>query len=73
MSSNNSGNSSESAYEIYRRLVGDITEDDSVNDYDLSRLIVLWGGDDSAGDFNVDGGVDDYDFSMMVARWGTSL
>ena len=73
MSSNNSGNSSELAYEIYRRLVGDITEDDSVNDYDLSRLIVLWGGDDVAGDFNVDGGVDDYDFSMMVARWGTSL
>lgn len=60
-------------YEIYRRLIGDVNEDDTVNDYDLSQLVGLWGEDDREGDFNEDGVVDDYDFSMMVARWGTSV
>ena len=60
-------------YEIYRRLIGDVNEDDTVNDYDLSKLVGLWGDDDREGDFNEDGEVDDYDFSMMVARWGTSV
>jgi hypothetical protein len=66
-------NSAATAYQIYRRLIGDITGDDSVNDYDLSKLVGLWGDDDRSGDFNEDGEVDDYDFSMMVARWGTSV
>jgi len=65
--------SGELTYEIYRRLIGDLNEDDSVNDYDLSKLVGLWGDDDREGDFNDDGTVDDYDFSMMVARWGTSV
>lgn len=65
--------SDESVYEIYRRLIGDVTGDDTVNDYDLSKLVGLWGDDDRGGDFNEDGEVDDYDFSMMVARWGTSV
>lgn len=65
--------SGELTYEIYRRLIGDVNEDDTVNDYDLSKLVRLWGDDDREGDFNEDGTVDDYDFSMMVARWGTSV
>ncbi|MBI5794531.1 hypothetical protein HZA87_05655 [Candidatus Uhrbacteria bacterium] len=65
--------SSETVFELYRRLIGDITGNDTVDDYDLSKLVGLWGKDDSSGDFNGDEIVDDYDFSMMVARWGTSV
>ena len=65
--------SDETVYELYRRLIGDITQDDAVNDYDLSKLVGLWGGSNRGGDFNEDSKVDDYDFSMMVARWGTSV
>jgi hypothetical protein len=65
--------SDETIFEIYRRLAGDMNEDDTVNDYDLSLLIASWGTEDAAGDFNEDGIVDDYDFSMMVARWGTGV
>ncbi|MBT5808561.1 hypothetical protein HOI18_04795 [Candidatus Uhrbacteria bacterium] len=68
-----SRDSDETVYEIYRRLVGDVNEDDTVDDYDLSKLVGLWGDDAREGDFNDDGSVDDYDFSMMVARWGTSV
>ena len=60
-------------YEIYRRLIGDLTQDDTVDDYDLSRFVGMWGEDDREGDFNEDNTVDDYDFSMLVARWGTSV
>lgn len=65
--------SDETVYELYRRLIGDITGNDIVDDYDLSKLVGLWGDDDRSGDFNEDSIVDDYDFSMMVARWGTSV
>jgi len=65
--------SDETVYELYRRLIGDITGNDTVDDYDLSKLVGLWGNDDRSGDFNEDDIVDDYDFSMMVARWGTSV
>lgn len=68
-----SDESDETLYEIYRRLVGDLTQDDTVNDYDLSKFVRLWGGDSRSGDFNEDETVDDYDFSMLVARWGTSV
>jgi hypothetical protein len=68
-----SSESDETIYEVYRRLVGDMNQDDTVDDYDLSQLVGLWGDDDREGDFNDDGSVDDYDFSMMVARWGTSV
>lgn len=68
-----SNDSDETVYEIYRRLIGDITGNDTVDDYDLSKLVGLWGDDDRTGDFNEDDIVDDYDFSMMVARWGTSV
>ncbi|MBM5790076.1 hypothetical protein FJZ23_03260 [Candidatus Parcubacteria bacterium] len=70
---NTGGDSTESVFELYRRLVGDITQDNKVNDYDLSKLVKLWGGSDRGGDFNEDKSVNDYDFSMMVARWGTSV
>jgi hypothetical protein len=60
-------------FEIYYRLIGDLTEDGSVSDYDLSKFVRLWGTDDAEGDFNTDGIVDDYDFSMMVARWGEEV
>lgn len=73
LASNATGNSAETAYEIYRRLVGDLTQDNSVNDYDLSKLVKLWGGKDRGGDFNEDKIVNDYDFSMMVARWGVKV
>lgn len=68
-----SDESDETLYEIYRRLVGDVNQDDTVNDYDLSKFVRLWGGDSRSGDFNEDETVDDYDFSMLVARWGTSV
>ncbi|MCR4313927.1 MAG: hypothetical protein NUV84_01630 [Candidatus Uhrbacteria bacterium] len=68
-----SKSSTETLYEIYRRLIGDVNQDDTVNDYDLSKFVGLWGGSDRAGDFNEDETVDDYDFSMLVARWGTSV
>ena len=73
IASNSTGNSTETVYELYRRLIGDMTQDSKVNDYDLSKLVKLWGGKDRGGDFNDDGSVNDYDFSMMVARWGTSV
>ena len=68
-----SKSSDETLYDIYRRLIGDVNQDDTVNDYDLSKFVGLWGGSDRAGDFNEDASVDDYDFSMLVARWGTSV
>lgn len=68
-----SDESDETLYEIYRRLIGDVNQDDAVNDYDLSKFVGLWGGSSRSGDFNEDGSVDDYDFSMLVARWGVSV
>ena len=68
------GSSSETAsYSIYRRLIGDVGQDNKVNDYDLSKFVKLWGGTNRSGDFNVDNTVNDYDFSMLVARWGSSV
>jgi len=61
------------AYQVYRRLIGDVNQDNTVNDYDLSKFLKSWGGSSRAGDFNEDGKVNDYDFSMMVARWGTRV
>jgi hypothetical protein len=71
--SNTSGDSSATVFDVYRRLIGDITQDNTVNDYDLSKLVALWGSSNRGGDFNEDKTVDDYDFSMMVARWGTNV
>src|SRR3989338_4924380 len=73
LATNSTGDSTETVYEIYRRLIGDMTQDNTVNDYDLSKLVKLWGGKDRGGDFNEDKVVNDYDFSMMVARWGTKV
>lgn len=73
VASNDEGDSDETIFDLYRRLVGDVNEDDTVNDYDLSKFIALWGGSSRAGDFNEDTSVDDYDFSMLVSRWGTSV
>lgn len=70
---NSSGDSSATIFDVYRRLVGDITQDNTVNDYDLSKFVVLWGSANRGGDFNEDKTVNDYDFSMMVARWGMSV
>jgi hypothetical protein len=63
--------SGETTYAIFRRIPGDITADGKVDDYDLSKLSQIWGGESRDGDFNEDNAVNDYDFSMMVARWGT--
>lgn len=71
--SNTSGDSSATIFDVYRRLIGDVTQDNTVNDYDLSKFVVLWGTSNRGGDFNEDTTVNDYDFSMMVARWGTSV
>ena len=65
--------SSSTVFEIYRRLAGDMTQDNTVNDYDLSLFIKEWGEENSPADFNENGMVDDYDFSMMVARWNLSI
>ena len=73
VASDGSASSDATVYEIYRRVIGDVMQDDAVNDYDLSKLVRLWGDDSREGDFNEDGSVDDYDFSMMVARWGISV
>ncbi len=73
VASDGSKSSDATIYEIYRRLIGDVKQDDAVNDYDLSKLVKLWGDDSREADFNEDGTVNDYDFSMMVARWGTSV
>lgn len=70
---NTRGTSEATIFEIYYRLIGDLTEDGGVSDYDLSKFVRLWGTDDAEGDFNTDGIVDDYDFSMMVARWGEEV
>ncbi len=70
---NDSAISSETTYSITRRLAGDATGDNVVNDYDLSKIAKLWGSKDQNGDFTEDGIVDDYDFSMMVVRWGTKI
>lgn len=71
--SNTSGDSAATVFDVYRRLIGDITQDNTVNDYDLSKFVALWGSTNRGGDFNEDKTVNDYDFSMMVARWGTSV
>ena len=68
-----SASSASIVYEIYRRLIGDVNNDETVNDYDLSRFIGMWGENDREGDFNEDSTVDDYDFSMMIARWGVEV
>ncbi|MBI4713601.1 hypothetical protein HY771_00195 [Candidatus Uhrbacteria bacterium] len=73
IASNTSGDSPTTVFDVYRRLIGDITQDNTVNDYDLSRLVKLWSTTDRNGDFNEDLTVNDYDFSMLVARWGTSV
>jgi len=70
---NSRGTSDPTVFEIYYRLIGDLTEDGGVSDYDLSKFVRLWGTDVAEGDFNTDGIVDDYDFSMMVARWGQEV
>lgn len=73
VASDGSQESDETVYEIYRRLIGDVNQDDTVDDYDLSRMVRLWGDEDREGDFNEDETIDDYDFSMMVARWGLTV
>lgn len=73
VASDDSEESDETVYEIYRRLIGDVNEDDGVDDYDLSKFVALWGGSSRAGDFNEDQTVDDYDFSMLVSRWGMNV
>ncbi len=60
-------------FQITRRLIGDASGDNTVNDYDLSRVAKLWGSASRLGDFNEDSAVNDYDFSMMVARWGMGI
>ncbi len=52
-----------------RRMIGDINQDGSVNDYDLSLFVIRWGQDWPSADFNEDGIVDDYELSLMVAYW----
>ncbi len=71
--SNSSGDSAATVFDVYRRLIGDVTQDNTVNDYDLSKFVAMWGSTNRGGDFNEDKAVNDYDFSMMVARWGTSV
>lgn len=73
VATNSGGDSLETLFDLYRRLVGDVNEDDTVNDYDLSKFVKLWGSSDRNGDFNEDKKVNDYDFSMLVSRWGTSV
>jgi len=66
---NDDGESEETVITITRHISGDINNDGDVDDYDLSKLVRLWGSDDSDADFNGDGIVDDYDFSIFVSRW----
>ena len=66
---NDEGESEETVVTIYRRASGDVNDDGEIDDYDLSRLVRMWGSDDEEGDFNGDGIVDDYDFSIFVSRW----
>ncbi len=68
-----SGSSAVLSYSIYRRLIGDLTQDSAVTDYDLSKFVKLWNSTNASGDFNEDGSVNDYDFSMLVARWGKTV
>jgi len=67
---NSSGKASNTTtLSLYRRIMADINDDKTVNDYDLSKLIKLWLTNETEGDFNVDGVVDDYDFSILVSHW----
>jgi hypothetical protein len=67
------GDSVKVAYQIYYRLKGDITQNNVVDDYDLSRFVRLWGTSDRNSDFNETGMTDDYDFSLLVSRWGSAV
>ncbi len=66
---NDDGESEEVVITISRHISGDINNDGDVDDYDLSKLVRMWGGSNQDGDFNSDGIVDDYDFSIFVSRW----
>lgn len=67
---NTGGDSIPVTLDVYLRLKGDVNQDNTVDDYDLSRFVNLWGGADPNGDFNTDFTVNDYDFSIMISRWG---
>ena len=63
------GSSGSTVLTYTRRMIGDINQDGSINDYDLSLFVIRWGQDWPSADFNEDGIVDDYDLSLMVAYW----
>lgn len=54
---------------VDQREVGDVNDDNRIDDYDLSLLVRSWNSDDPESDFNEDGEIDDYDFSLFVSRW----
>lgn len=52
-----------------RRLVGDYTDSQYVDDFDLSLFSRAWGKSVPEADFNEDGKVDDLDLSLLASHW----
>ena len=53
--------------------VGDINDDNTVNEYDFAIMMSQWGqtGTNLSADLNNDGVVDEYDFALLMANWGS--
>ena len=68
-SKNEYGFSKEVSHTIFRRIPGDINNDNRVNDYDFSLLANHWEENWPEADFNEDRIVNDYDLSLMAVHW----
>lgn len=51
-------------------LVGDINNDNSVNQTDFNLLVAAFGSNNTAADFNQDGEVDVIDFNLLLKNYG---
>ncbi len=54
---------------IRRKLVGDVNDDQLVDDVDLSLFTRHWNTFDARSDFNCDGAIDDIDLSLLASHW----
>lgn len=56
-----------------RRLIGDVNDNQVVDDVDLSLLSRHWKKYDRQSDFNHDEEINDYDLSLLAGHWGMSF
>ena len=53
-------------------IVGDINQDDTVNEYDFALMMFHWNKTSkNAADLNSDGIVDESDLSLLIANWSS--